>query len=143
MHSAVESALRKQNLIETVQPSSDVAFGVYQGKRVIVDDGVPVTGSGTNKVFSTYMFGNGAFAYGVGSPEGFVPAETDRDKRKGSGVDYLINRKQYILHARGYKFTNTETSATGPTRANLANPANYSLVYEPKQTKIVELRHKI
>lgn len=143
MHSAVEAALRKQNLIETVQPSSDVAFGVYQGKRVIVDDGVPVTGTGANKTFSTYMFGSGAFAYGVGSPEGFVAAETDRDKKKGSGVDYLINRKQYILHARGFKFTNTDTEDAGPTRAQLAKPENYELVYEPKQVRVVELRHKI
>lgn len=42
MHSATEASLKKANLIETVQPSNDVAFGTYQGKRVIVDDGCPV-----------------------------------------------------------------------------------------------------
>lgn len=53
MHSATEAYLKKQNLIDTVQPSNDVAFGTYQGKRVIVDDGCPVS-DGT---YTTYLFG--------------------------------------------------------------------------------------
>lgn len=145
MHSAVEAALKKQNLIETVQPSSDVAFGVYQGKRVIVDDGCPYTGSGTNMVFSTYLFGEGAIALGNGSPVGFVPTETDRDKKKGSGVDYLINRKTSILHPRGVAFTSKAVAniKEGPTRAELSDPKNWNPVYESKQIRIVEFRHKI
>jgi hypothetical protein len=144
MHSATETALRKQNLIEYVQPSNDVAFGVYQGKRVIVDDGCPVEGTGANAIFTTYMFGNGAFGLGNGSPVGFVPVETDRAKLKGSGINYLINRKQYILHARGFKFTGTEyDEEKTPTRTELALPENYNLVYEPKQVRVVALRHKI
>lgn len=83
MHSATEAYLKKQNLIETVQPSNDVAFGLYQGKRVIVDDGCPVS----DGIYTTYLFGNGAVALGNGHPVGFVPTETDRAKRKGSGVD--------------------------------------------------------
>ena len=59
-------------------------------------DGCPYTGSGANMVFSTYLFGDGAIALGNGSPVCFVSTETDRAKRKGSGVDYLINRKTYI-----------------------------------------------
>ena len=92
MHSATEAYLKKQNLIETVQPSNDVAFGTYQGKRVIVDDGCPVEKS----VYTTYLFGDGAVALGNGNPAGFVPTEVDRDKKKGSGVDYLINRRTNI-----------------------------------------------
>ncbi len=145
MHSAVEAALKKQNLIETVQPSSDVAFGVYQGKRVIVDDGCPYTGSGANMVFSTYLFGEGAIALGNGNPAGFVPTETDRDKKKGSGVDYLINRRTSILHPRGVAFTakSVANMKEGPTRTELADPKNWNPVYENKQIRIVEFRHKI
>ncbi len=145
MHSAVEAALKKQNLIETVQPSNDVAFGVYQGKRVIVDDGCPFTGSGANMVFSTYLFGEGAIALGNGSPVGFVPTEMDRDKKKGSGVDYLINRRTSILHPRGVAFTAkaVKNMKEGPTRAELADPKNWNPVYEKKQIRIVEFRHKI
>lgn len=145
MHSAVEAALKKQNLIETVQPSNDVAFGTYQGKRVIVDDGCPFTGNGTNMVFSTYLFGEGAIALGNGNPVGFVPTETDRDKKKGSGIDYLINRKTSILHPRGVSFTQAvvKNAKEGPTRLELADPKNWKPVYEPKQIRIVEFRHKI
>ena len=145
MHSAVEAALKKQNLIETVQPSSDVAFGVYQGKRVIVDDGCPYTGAGANMVFSTYLFGEGAIALGNGNPAGFVPTETDRDKKKGSGVDYLINRRTSILHPRGVAFTAKAVAnmKEGPTRTELADPKNWNPVYENKQIRIVEFRHKI
>ncbi len=132
--------LKKQNLIETVQPSNDVAFGLYQGKRVIVDDGCPVS-DGT---YTTYLFGNGAVALGNGHPVGFVPTETDRAKRKGSGVDYLINRKTMILHPRGIAWQNAEVAKTeGPSRTEVANPKNWKPVYEPKQIRIVAFKHKL
>lgn len=144
MHSAVEAALRKQDLIETVRPSDAAAFGTYMGKRVIIDDGCPFEGTGSNMVFSTYLFGDGAIALGNGSPEGFVSTEIDRDKKKGSGVDYLINRKTYILHPRGIKFTSANVENTeSPSRNELSDAQNWCPVYEHKQLRVVELKHKI
>lgn len=140
MHSATEAYLKKQNLIDTVQPSNDVAFGTYQGKRVIVDDGCPVASG----VYTTYLFGNGAVALGNGNPVGFVPTETDRAKRKGSGVDYLINRRTSILHPRGVAFTSASVAKTeGPSRTELADPKNWNPVYESKQIRIVAFKHKL
>lgn len=140
MHSATEAYLKKQNLIDTVQPSNDVAFGAYQGKRVVVDDGCPVASG----VYTTYLFGNGAVALGNGNPVGFVPTETDRAKRKGSGVDYLINRRTSILHPRGVAFTSASVAKTeGPSRTELADPKNWNPVYEPKQIRIVAFKHKL
>lgn len=140
MHSATEAYLKKQNLIDSVQPSNDVAFNTYQGKRVIVDDGCPVKSG----VYTTYLFGNGAVALGNGSPVGFVETETDRAKRKGSGVDYLINRKTMILHPRGIAFTSANVAkAEGPSRTELADPANWKPVYEPKQLRVVAFKHKL
>lgn len=141
MHSATEAYLKKQNLIQTVQPSSDVAFGLYQGKRVIVDDGCPVSAG----VYTTYLFGDGAVAYGNGSPVGFVPTEIDRDKKKGSGVDYLINRRTSILHPIGVAWTGASVANTvsGPTRAEFAKAANWKRVYETKQIRIVAFKHKL
>ena len=40
-HSAVEAALRKQDLIDVIQPSGANPFSTYMGKRVIIDDGCP------------------------------------------------------------------------------------------------------
>ena len=144
MHSATWSALKKQNLITTEHPSVDVSFDSYQGKRVVIDDGCPVDGTGANATFTSYLFGQGAIALGNGSPVGFVPTEMDRDKKKGSGVDYLINRKTMILHPRGVKFTNANVAKTeGPSRAELKDVTNWQPVYEPKQIRIVAFKHKI
>lgn len=140
MHSATEAYLKKQNLIDTVQPSNDVAFGTYQGKRVIVDDGCPVE----KGVYTTYLFGEGAVALGNGNPAGFIPTEVDRDKKKGSGVDYLINRRTNILHPRGIAFTNAKVAKTeGPSRTELTDAKNWKPVYEPKQIRIVAFKHKL
>lgn len=140
MHSATWSYLKKQELIETVNPSIDTSFDTYQGKRVIIDDGCPVE----NGVYTTFLFGQGAIALGNGNPEGFVATEIDRDKKKGSGVDYLINRKTYILHPRGISFTGNEVQKQeGPSRIELTNTKNWKPVYEPKQIRIVAFKHKI
>lgn len=144
VHSATEAFLRKQNLIETVQPSNGGPIDTYQGKRIIIDDGCPYEGSGVNMIFTSYLFGQGAVALGNGSPVGFVPTEIDRAKRKGSGVDYLINRKTNILHPRGIKFANINVvKVEGPSRLELADAANWEPVYEPKQIRIVAFKHKI
>ena len=140
MHSATEAELRKQNMIQTIRPSEDASFDVYQGKRVIVDDGCPVE----KGVYTTYLFGHGAVALGNGNPEGFVPTETDRAKRKGSGVDYLINRRTSILHPRGVAFTSENVAKTeGPSPEEMRDPSNWKPVYEPKQIRIVAFKHKL
>ena len=140
MHSATKAYLKKQNLIQFERDSTDVEFETYQGRRVIVDDGCPVA----NGVYTTYLFGEGAIAFGNGSPVGFVPTETDRDKKKGSGVDYLINRRTFILHPRGIAFQNAVRANTeNVTRTELANAKNWARVYEPKAIRIVAFKHKI
>lgn len=141
MHSATKTYLKKKDLIETQRDSNNVEFDTYQGRRVTVDDGCPVDSDG---VYSTYLFGNGAVALGNGSPEGHVPTEIDRDKQTGGGVDYLINRRAYILHPRGIKYTGeVREKVETPLRKELAMPENWKPVYESKQLRIVEIRHKI
>ena len=141
MHSATKSFLKKLNLIETERDSTDVEFDTYQGRRVTVDDGCPVTGEG---IYTTYLFGNGAIAYGNGSPVGHVATEVDRDKQTGGGIDYLINRKAFILHPRGIAYTGAKREhVETPTRAELAMAENWKPVYEPKQLRIVAIKHKI
>lgn len=141
MHSATKSYLKKQNLIETQRDSTDVEFEVYQGRRVTIDDGCPVTKGG---VYTTYLFGNGAVAYGNGSPVGHVATETDRDKQTGGGIDYLINRKAFILHPRGIAYTGAvRVHVETPLRTELAMAQNWNPVYEPKQLRIVAIRHNI
>lgn len=140
MHSATKTYLKKQNLIETERDSNDVEFDTYQGRRVTVDDGCPVS----DGVYTTYLFSQGAIALGNGSPVGHVATEFDRDKKTGGGIDYLINRKAYILHMRGVAYTGEVRAHTEtPTRAELENAQNWNPVYEPKQLRVVALKHKL
>lgn len=140
MHSATKSYLKKQNLIQTERDSVNVEFDTYQGRRVTVDDGCPVD----KDVYTTYLFGNGAVAYGNGSPVGHVATEVDRDKQTGGGVDYIINRKAFILHARGIAYTGkVREHVETPLRSELAMAENWNPVYESKQLRIVAIRHKI
>ena len=141
MHSATKSYLKKKELIETQRSSNNVEFDTYQGRRVTVDDGCPVDKDG---VYTTYLFGNGAVAMGNGSPVGHVSTEIDRDKQTGAGIDYLINRKAFILHPRGIAYTGAvREHVETPTRAELAMAANWRPVYESKQLRIVAIRHKV
>jgi hypothetical protein len=140
MHSATKSYLDKLNLIQTIRQSDAVSFDTYMGRRVIVDDGCPVD---TDK-YTTYLFGEGAIAFGVGSPVGMTPTEVDRDKRKGSGVDFLIMRKAFIMHPRGVAWQNkTRAHAESVSRAELKDAGNWKRVYEPKQIRIVKFTHKL
>lgn len=137
MHSAVEAALAKQDLIDYVQPSdASDRVPTYLNKRVIVDDSCPVA----TDVYTTYIFGAGAIAYGEGNPVGFVPTETDRDSL--AGEDYLINRRTFILHPRGVKWVGAPAGSS-PSNADLETSTNWTRVYDNKAIRMVAFVHKI
>lgn len=144
MDSAAKSYLKKNNLLATERDSNSVEFSTYQDRRVIVDDGCPVETTDAGQVHTLYLFGEGAVALGNGNPVGFVPTETDRDKKKASGVDYLINRKTFILHPRGVAWQNkVRENVETPTREELANAQNWKRVYESKQIPMVAFKFLI
>ncbi|GIQ70754.1 coat protein [Xylanibacillus composti] len=137
MHSAVFSKLLKDQLIEWQKdPVSGVEIPYYLGKRVVVDDGHPVDNNG---VYTSYLFGQGAIGFGNGAAP--VPTETDRDSLQGD--DILINRQHFILHPRGVKWNEEEVTGVSPTNAELENPDNWERVYENKNIRIVEFKHRI
>lgn len=136
VHSAVFAELEKQNLIEYIPNSQGIVeFPTYLGKNVIVDDGCPKEGD----VYTTYLFGQGAVGRGEGAAP--VPTETDRDSLAGD--DILINRRHFILHPRGIKFKNSSVVGDSPTNAELATADNWERVYESKNIRIVQFKHKI
>ncbi|MDF2790815.1 MAG: hypothetical protein K0S80_3916 [Neobacillus sp.] len=135
VHSATLASLRKQNLITYELDSNNRPIALYMGKRVIVDDSMPVT-DGT---YTTYIFGAGAFAEGNGAAP--VPTETDRDSLQGN--DILINRQHFILHPRGVAFQNASVAGASPTNAELATATNWVRAYENKAIRVVEFKHKL
>jgi hypothetical protein len=136
MHSSAYASLQKQNLIEFV-PTSDgkIEIPTYLKKKVVVDDGCPVAAG----VYTTYLFGEGAIGLGNGSAP--VPTETDRDSLAGD--DILINRQHFVLHPRGVKFNNASVAGSSPTNAEVEAAANWTRVYEKKNTRIIKFVHKI
>ncbi|CAA66544.1 unnamed protein product [Bacillus phage SPP1] len=141
MHSATMASAVKQDLIEFVKDSqSGIRFPTYMNKRVIVDDSMPVeTLEDGTKVFTSYLFGAGALGYAEGQPE--VPTETARNAL--GSQDILINRKHFVLHPRGVKFTENAMAGTTPTDEELANGANWQRVYDPKKIRIVQFKHRL
>ncbi|KIL45756.1 major capsid protein [Jeotgalibacillus soli] len=135
VHSATYASLRKQNLIEFQMDSNNTQIPFYMGKRVIVDDSMPVSAGN----YTTYIFGSGAFALGNGAAP--VPTETDRDSLQGD--DILINRNHFIMHPRGVAFTNTSVAGATPSNTELATAGNWNRVYENKNIRIVKFVHKI
>lgn len=140
MHSAVNATLAKQGLIGTIRDvDGEVMYETFMDKRVIVDDAL----GATNGVYDTYLFGPGAVGWGEGNPK--VPSETGREALKGGGQEYLVTRRHYVLHPRGIAWTpgNGVPAKVTPSDAELANPSNWTRKYDPKNIRIVRLRHRI
>ena len=148
MHSATEAALRKLDLIDFIPDSAGKAqIKTFQGRRVIVDDGMPVrAGTTDGLVYTTYLFGPGAFARGA------APLTTPVQGGHGTeGVEWgrspldsdtnFINRRRFILHPRGVKFNSAAVAGTSPTNAELETAANWTRVFENKNVRIVAVEH--
>ncbi|QBK26737.1 major capsid protein [Ureibacillus thermophilus] len=137
VHSRVHANLQKAQLVEYLPESTiDIGFGTYQGKTLIVDDSLPVIdGTTSGKKYTSYLFASGAVGYVAGSPK--VPTETDRNTLKGE--DILINRQKFIMHVRGFRWTEQAVAGEMPTLAEIGNAANYDRVYDPKKVRVVKI----
>lgn len=114
VHSVVYKRMIDNDDIEYI-PDSQGAMTIptFLGRRVIVDDSLPVTpaggalGTDTAPKYTSILFGEGAIGYGEGS----VPMATEVERQalqgNGGGVEYLIERKSWLLHPFGYQCTGT------------------------------------
>jgi hypothetical protein len=135
MHSATETYLAKKNLIVYERPSegSDrVPF--YMGKRVIVDDGLPVA----TDTYTSYIFGPGVVGFSE-RPVGAENLEVDRDIL--AGEDVMAMRRRFILHPVGTKWIGSAAGAF-PTRTELATGTNWERVFDVKSIPMIAFKHK-
>ena len=142
MHSAVEAAFAKlPGQLDYVRLSdAEPRVPFLQGKRVIVTDQLPTSGSGADMIFDTYMFGPGAFGHANGNGTRVTKAATAEDEL--ADEEYIINRRHFVLHPRGVRFIGT-TTAAGPTDADLILGTSWQRVYENKNVRMIMFRHKI
>lgn len=136
MHSAVATNLENQNLLEFLKYTD--ANGVqrplplahWNGRLVIVDDGMPVDTTGEKAKYTTYVFGEGAIRYAdLGAKH---PYEMSRDPKTNGGEDTLYSRKRMCFAPYGISYTKAEQATLSPTNAELETGANWTLVNNGK-----------
>lgn len=144
IHSATETSLAKNNLIEYRQESEgSVRVPYFMNKRVIVDDSIAfdtVTGAS-----EAYLFGNGAIAWGNGHHKDILETEVVRKGLSLAGEDILVNRRLSILHPRGVKWVEPANGLDKkfPSLEELSDGEHWNRIYEPKKIRVVKFMFKI
>lgn len=147
VHSQIMARMTKNDEIDFVQESEgDIVTPRYRGRRVIVDDTLPVSGSGNARVYTSILFGGGAigfggvegsaFALGEGVPK--VAAEVSRtaEAGNGGGMESIWERKTWIIHPFGFEWIEGSLAEMSPTLADLRLAAHWSRVVSRQQVPL-------
>lgn len=141
VHSRVMAQMVKNDDIVYIPDSlGRLTIPTYMGLRVIVDDGMTVrAGTTSGFVYTSILFGAGAFGYGEGSAK--MPVELDREAAKGNGggIETLWERKTWLLHPAGFQATGTP-AADSFSLAELALATSWARVVERKNVNIAFLQ---
>jgi len=135
MHSKCLTDLIKQELIDYERPTgATTKIPYYLDKRVIVDDSCPTRdGDTSGTVYQSYLFAQGA----VGRGEGGAPVPSEIERSALDSDTRLITRRHFLLHPRGFKWTESSVSGAAPTNAECEEAANFDRVYEKKNCRCV------
>lgn len=136
MHSAVFGRLQKDGQINFRRfEEQDLEIPTFGGLNVIVDDGCPTAAGATDGTkYTSYIFGEGAFWWGEGTPK--VPIEFEREAL--SAGETVVTRRDFILHPYGFRYTGSPAAAS-PTNTEWADGTDWSLVVEHKKVNICKL----
>ena len=143
VHSLIAKRMFDANALTMVpanplEPISELNPNIpyYMGRRVIIDDLMPVVPVNDTFQYTTMMFGPNFIGWGEGKPR--VPVELWRSPQlgNGGGLEQLWERKTWAIHPYGFKFTNSTVSAQSPTFADLKVPANWQRVIPRKLVPI-------
>lgn len=142
VHSKVYALMLKQDLVENIPTSEGTGvIKVYKPLQceIIVDDAIPYDSS--NNTASMYMFGKGSVGF-CEDLAGLVGTEIHRDPLKGLGDNALIQRKQFVLHPLGVKWTESSVAGVSPTNAEIATADNWEKVALDKNIALCEYKFK-
>lgn len=141
VHSVVYNRMQKNNLIDFIPDArGEINIPTFLGREVIVDDGLPRTGS----VYDTWLFGPGATQMGVGTPPVATEVERKAGGGNGGGQDVLYSRVMWTLHPAGHAWVGTAGDGgpanTGTAADDLDEAGSWNRVYpERKQIKFARL----
>jgi hypothetical protein len=141
MHSKVYGDLKKQNLIETIQPTEVGAkpINMYGMYVVIVNDLMPVEQGENKKKYTTLVAQNGMFAYAdknLGDEMPVLEPVRNPLSGRGAGSTKIITRKGFCLHPVGFSYVK---NTMNPTIADFKNKDSWSMKLKPKQQKFVAI----
>ncbi|SEE13760.1 hypothetical protein [Pseudomonas coleopterorum] len=146
MHSAVQTELQILNLIDFTPLADQIPeFGRFQGMRVVVDDSMPVIGTGATAKYLSVIFGPGAIGYEEQQPEGEDGLEYERapDRGNGGGTETLWSRRNFVVHPLGFSFTGSTITGTPTTSrpisanwSDLALATNWERKFDRKQVPL-------
>jgi hypothetical protein len=121
VHSTVLANMISAQLITYVQPANvPIQLPYYDNKLIIVDDDMPViAGTTSGYRYVSYLFGERAVGIAESLPK--IPVEVYRrpDQGMGGGIEQLWERKNWLIHPRGFSFTSATIS--GGQSANLSD----------------------
>ena len=129
MHSAVATHLENLKLLAYMKYTDaagierDLTLATINGRLVLVDDNMPVSGEGEEAVYTTYVLGEGAIEYTNCGVK--VPYEMDRDPKTNGGEDTLYSRQRKVFSPYGISWKNT--GIISPTDAQLETGSNWTL----------------
>lgn len=129
MHTAVYTELQILNLIDFTPIADQVPeFGRYQNMIVVLDDSMPVIGTGEDAKYLSVIFGPGAIGYAEEQDEDDMEYDREPARGNGGGAETLWTRRNFVLHPLGYSFLSaTITGTPGTTRPVSANWADLAL----------------
>ena len=158
VHSQIAARMEKADLIDTIPDSTGKPVKYYRGKRLIIDDGVPKSGTGINTVYTSIFFGAGAigfggveghaFAMGEGVPMEPTWVERVEQAGNGGGMETIGERRTIIMHPFGFRWiedpagTDDDLTEFSPTNADLAKAAHWDRVVSRKQVPLAFLLSK-
>lgn len=148
MHSMIFKEYKK---MEMVDYDKYVVNGVIQkeitlptiaGKHVLVTDRFTATGAGTDAVYSTYLFGEGAFL-SCDKNNYENQYTTNYDPEASAGIDKFYTKQGKVLHPNGLSLAVDQIAKESPTYAELGKSANYSLKFNTKNVKMGLIKSKV
>ena len=143
MHSLVYANLMKKNLVEFTKQVDANAMqenpykGEVLGLPIVIDDTLTVEDVGGVKKYHTYLLGEGVIQTAPVRID--RPNSVDYDAETAGGIEKLYTKWGRAMHPNGFTFNVSKIASESPTREELGNSANYTLVMNAKNVAIAKI----
>lgn len=149
MHSMIYKEYQKMGMVdfdkyvigEVIQ--KEVTLPTIAGKHVLVTDRYTSNGlTGTNAVYSTFLFGEGAFL-SCDKKNYEKQYTTNYDPETAAGIDKFYTKQGKVLHPNGLSLAVDNIEKESPTLAELGTSSNYALKFNTKNVKMGLIKSKV